>query len=143
MGTNLCRQLSLKQQDFEIIDLKMSNQFPEKCKIADVRDVESLRTAVTGDVVVNLAAVHRDLAPPLCFGPHPAPRSCKRSSTLRSDSGKRTYSITAKRMISGLVLKYQNGECFVIRRGYETARPVSSSFCLPGPSVLYQKSTQF
>jgi len=60
VGTNLCRQLALKQQDFEIIDLKISNQFPEKCKIADVRDLESLRTAITGDVVVNLAAVHRD-----------------------------------------------------------------------------------
>ena len=60
VGTNLCRQLSLKQQDFEIIDLKMSNQFPEKCKIADVRDVNGLREAITGDVVVNLAAVHRD-----------------------------------------------------------------------------------
>ena len=60
MGTNLCRQLSLKQQDFEIIDLKMSNQFPEKCKIADVRDVDTLRKTMTGDVVVNLAAVHRD-----------------------------------------------------------------------------------
>ena len=60
VGTNLCRQLALKQQDFEIIDLKMSNQFPEKCKIADVRDVETLRKTITGDVVVNLAAVHRD-----------------------------------------------------------------------------------
>ena len=60
VGTNLCRQLSLKQQDFEIIDLKMSDQFPAKCKIADVRDVESLRAAITGDVVVNQAAVHRD-----------------------------------------------------------------------------------
>ena len=60
VGTNLCRQLSLKQQDFEIIDLKMSNQFPEKCKIADVRDADSLRKTITGDVVVNLAAVHRD-----------------------------------------------------------------------------------
>ena len=60
VGTNLCRQLSLKQQDFEIIDLKMSNQFPEKCKIGDVRDVEALRKTITGDVVVNLAAVHRD-----------------------------------------------------------------------------------
>ncbi len=60
VGTNLCRQLSLKQQDFEIVDLKMSNQFPEKCKVADVRDVNSLREAITGDVVVNLAAVHRD-----------------------------------------------------------------------------------
>ena len=60
VGTNLCRQLSLKQRDFEIIDLKMSSQFPEKCKIADVRELDSLRAAITGDVVVNLAAVHRD-----------------------------------------------------------------------------------
>ena len=60
VGTNLCRQLYLKKQDFEIIDLKMSNEFPEKCKIADVRDTENLRKMVTGDVVVHLAAVHRD-----------------------------------------------------------------------------------
>ena len=60
VGTNLCRQFALKQQEFEIIDLKMSNQFPEKCKIADVRDAETLRNSITGDVVVNLAAVHRD-----------------------------------------------------------------------------------
>lgn len=60
VGTNLSRQLALKQQEFEIIDLKMSNQFPEKCKIADVRDIDSLRTAITGDVVINLAAIHRD-----------------------------------------------------------------------------------
>ena len=60
VGTNLCRQLYLKQQDFEIIDLKMSNQFPDKCKIADVRDVNTLRETISGDVVVLLAAVHRD-----------------------------------------------------------------------------------
>ena len=60
IGTNLCRQLELKQKDFEIIDIKMSKQFPEKCKIADVRDVETLRDKITGDIVVNLAAVHRD-----------------------------------------------------------------------------------
>jgi nucleoside-diphosphate-sugar epimerase len=60
VGTNLCRELALKQQDFEIIDLKVSNQFPDKCKLADVRDVETLRNTITGDVVVNLAAVHRD-----------------------------------------------------------------------------------
>ena len=60
VGTNLCRQLASKQQDFEIIDLKMSNQFPEKCKIGDVRDIDTLRNTVSGDVVVNLAAVHRD-----------------------------------------------------------------------------------
>ena len=60
VGTNLCRQLQLKQYDFEIIDLKMSNQFPEKCKIADVREVDTLRDTITGDVIVNLAAIHSD-----------------------------------------------------------------------------------
>jgi nucleoside-diphosphate-sugar epimerase len=50
----------MKQKDFEIIDLKMSNQFPDKCKIADIRDAETLRETITGDVVVNLAAVHSD-----------------------------------------------------------------------------------
>jgi hypothetical protein len=31
------------------------------------------------------------------------PRSFRTSSTFRSESGKRTYIITAKRMVSGLV----------------------------------------
>ena len=73
------------------------------------------------------------LAPPLYFGIQPTPRSCQRSSILRSESGKRTYSITAKRMISRLVLKDLNGECFGIRRGYETTLHGSSSFCLTVP----------
>ena len=60
VGTNLCRQLALKQQDFEIIDLRMSSQFSDKCKIGDVRDITSLRETITGDIIVNLAAVHRD-----------------------------------------------------------------------------------
>ena len=60
VGTNLCQRLSLMQQDFEIIDLKVSKQYPDKCKIADVRDAETLRKTIAGDVVVNLAAVHRD-----------------------------------------------------------------------------------
>ena len=60
VGTNLCKRLASMQQDFEIIDLKQSHQFHENCKIGDVRDIESLRQTITGDVVVNLAAVHRD-----------------------------------------------------------------------------------
>jgi hypothetical protein len=65
------------------------------------------------------------------------PRSCRRSSTLRSESGNRTHSITAKRMISGLVLKYLNGECFVIRRVQGTAVHGSNSFYLTVPLGLF------
>ena len=37
------------------------------------------------------------------------PRSARRSSTLRNDSGYLTYIITIKRMTSGELLKYRNG----------------------------------
>jgi hypothetical protein len=37
------------------------------------------------------------------------PRSAKRSSTFRSDSGYRTYIITTRRITSGELLKYRNG----------------------------------
>jgi nucleoside-diphosphate-sugar epimerase len=60
VGTNFCQLLSDKQIAFEIVDLKDSGRFPEKSKIGDVRDIASLRSAISGDLVVNLAAVHRD-----------------------------------------------------------------------------------
>jgi GlcNAc-P-P-Und epimerase len=60
IGTNLCQKLADRQISFEIIDLKPSQRFPDNCKIADVRDIGSLRRAITGDVIVNLAAIHRD-----------------------------------------------------------------------------------
>ena len=101
-----------------------------------------IRSHPTDPVSSYLSSKHRTKSIP----PKPTvswlismPRSCRRSSTSRSESGNRTYSITAKRMISGLVLKYLNGECFVIRRGYETARPVSSSFCLTVPYIAKRK----
>lgn len=60
VGTNLCQALHDHQIPFEIIDMKPSMRFPNKCKIADTRDLQSLRATITGDIVVLLAAVHRD-----------------------------------------------------------------------------------
>jgi nucleoside-diphosphate-sugar epimerase len=60
VGTNLCEKLADRQIDFEIIDLARSQRFPDKSKVADVRDIDSLRISITGTIVVNLAAVHRD-----------------------------------------------------------------------------------
>jgi hypothetical protein len=55
---------------------------------------------------------------------------------------KTNTSATAKRMISGLVLKDLNGECFGKQRGYETAHPVSSSFNLTVPAAEFQLINQ-
>jgi len=50
--------------------------------------------------------------------------------------GKRTYIITARRMISGLDLKYRKGECLIMRGGYKTALPASSRFSLTRPPYI-------
>lgn len=60
IGTALCRQLTQHNVPFEIIDLKPSQTFSDQSKIGDIRDLNSLRDALTGDIIVNLAAVHRD-----------------------------------------------------------------------------------
>ena len=60
VGTNFCRELKRQQREFEILDLTPSVEFRQHSKLADVRDIESLRQSITGEIVINLAAVHRD-----------------------------------------------------------------------------------
>jgi hypothetical protein len=52
----------------------------------------------------------------------------EQASTFRSESGNRMYSITAKRMISGLVLKQRNGLRFVMATSYVATWTRSSRF---------------
>ena len=60
VGTSLCKKLEKKNIPFEIIDLKVSKLYPHKTKKIDVRHKESLTKAITGNIIINLAAVHRD-----------------------------------------------------------------------------------
>ena len=67
------------------------------------------------------------------------PRSASRSSTLRKLSGKRTYIITTRRMISGDELKYRNGDIGLRGRGILPAiavRLMPGAFRLTEPSRL-------
>ncbi|WP_093031865.1 hypothetical protein [Ruegeria marina] len=45
------------------------------------------------------------------------------------------YSVTAQRMISGLVLKQRNGDRLGMAGGYKTALPASGQFALTAPSA--------
>ena len=60
IGTRLCETLAAKKVDFEILDLKESQSYPEKTKIVDIRDFDALKAAVSGQTIINLAAIHRD-----------------------------------------------------------------------------------
>jgi nucleoside-diphosphate-sugar epimerase len=60
LGQKLCKLLYKKGIDFEVLDIKKNNNFLDFTKIADIRCCDSLRENITGNVVVNLAAVHHD-----------------------------------------------------------------------------------
>ena len=60
VGTNFCQQLLYSGIPFEIIDLVKSPRFINHSKFGDVRNIKSLRKKITGDLVVDLAAIHRD-----------------------------------------------------------------------------------
>lgn len=61
------------------------------------------------------------------------PRSWSKSSAFPSDSGNRTYIITAMWMISGLVLRYLKGARFFMRAGKGKGQPASSCVALTLP----------
>ncbi|WP_176827984.1 hypothetical protein [Ruegeria marina] len=46
------------------------------------------------------------------------------------------YSITARRMIYGLVLKQRNGDRFGMAGRYKTALPASAQFALTAPTTI-------
>lgn len=60
VGTNLSRRMFEQQGTFSIWDLQTSQAFPERTGVLDIRIKEDLRAKLKGDIVVNLAAVHRD-----------------------------------------------------------------------------------
>lgn len=67
IGSALCRRLGkLPTDSFQIIDKNQSLFFPEKVKLADVRNLDSLNDAIEdGEYIINLAAEHRDDVFPL------------------------------------------------------------------------------
>ena len=60
IGYYLTQKLFERRTNFRIGDLKNPKFFLEKSDILDVRDANTLRANLNCDVLVNLAAVHRD-----------------------------------------------------------------------------------
>lgn len=61
IGSRLCDRLQKNGIDFIIFDKTISKSYPEKTKIVDVRDQDTLFEAIRGGhVIINLAAEHKD-----------------------------------------------------------------------------------
>ena len=61
IGTRLARRLRNEDVDFYIADKSQSGTYPELSSVVDVRAVDDLRRVLKeGDILINLAAEHRD-----------------------------------------------------------------------------------
>ena len=66
IGSRLATDLQKHSIDFIIIDKVISPLYPQQTRIGDVRNLEDLRTLLKDvDVIVNLAAEHRDDVTPV------------------------------------------------------------------------------
>lgn len=60
IGSQVCELLNAAEIQFEIIDIKPPEKYLNKYKYADVREKTQLAEMISGSVVINLAAEHRD-----------------------------------------------------------------------------------
>jgi nucleoside-diphosphate-sugar epimerase len=60
IGTRLCRRLQDDRVEFMIIDKVKSKTLPEQTIQCDIRNLNDLLKKLKGDVIINLAAEHRD-----------------------------------------------------------------------------------
>lgn len=65
IGTRLCKRFEARGIDFRIIDKRIGESFPKNTEIADVRNLDELSARINGNVIVNLAAEHRDDVTPI------------------------------------------------------------------------------
>lgn len=65
LGSNLSDLLSKNNILFNIFDLIKSDSFPKKTIIGDIRSLDELNSIPHSDVIINLAAVHRDDVRPI------------------------------------------------------------------------------
>lgn len=60
IGSRLCKRFNSTGIEFEIVDKNLSKSFPKKTKIADVRSYQKLLDQISGSIIINLAAEHKD-----------------------------------------------------------------------------------
>ncbi|MEF2154758.1 NAD-dependent epimerase/dehydratase family protein [Luteimonas sp. FXH3W] len=66
IGTRLCEIFEKNLIPFRIVDKNVSAAFPDSTTVADVTNYSQLRAALVGcDVIINLAAEHRDDVKPV------------------------------------------------------------------------------
>jgi GlcNAc-P-P-Und epimerase len=101
IGTRLAQRLHDWGEGFQIIDKAPSARFSELHRFADVRDMDSLRATMSGGVVVNLAAEHRDDVRPLSLYEDVNVQGARNVCQVATEKGVRTIIFTSTVAVYG------------------------------------------
>lgn len=102
IGTNLVEILK-DQHDVKIVDKQMSQFFPELTTIANICDIEALRKAIEpSDIIVNLAAEHRDDVSPKSLYYDVNVQGTKNILQVMDEKGIKTVFFTSSVAVFGL-----------------------------------------
>ncbi len=102
IGTRVCQLFSRALTEFKVVDKVVSRKFPTETVIADVRSIESLRSAISDNsVIINLAAEHRDDVRPLSLYDEVNVAGAKNICTVASEKNVRTIVFTSTVAVYG------------------------------------------
>ena len=102
IGTRLAARLEKQGLSFQILDKVASSKFPEHSRFVDVRDVASLRNRVHGEVLINLAAEHRDDVQPVSLYRDVNVRGARNICKVAAEKGVRKIIFTSTVAVYGL-----------------------------------------
>ena len=101
IGTRLAERLQEQGRTFTLVDKAPSARSRDAHRFADVRDVDSLRAAMTGGAVVNLAAEHRDDVRPLSLYEDVNVQGARNVCQVATEKGVRTIVFTSTVAVYG------------------------------------------
>jgi GlcNAc-P-P-Und epimerase len=103
IGTRLCRRLSqVPDVEITVVDKVPSRSFPDRCIVADVRNVSDLRSAISSNgCIVNLAAEHRDDVRPLSLYDEVNVGGARNICHVAREKGARTIVFTSSVAVYG------------------------------------------
>jgi len=106
IGTRLCSFLiDEKSCVFSIVDKVFSKSHPDKVKVADVRSINTLQTAISdGAVIINLAAEHRDDVSPRSLYDEVNVDGARNVCTVARDRNVKTIIFTSSVAVYGFAL---------------------------------------
>lgn len=155
IGTRFVRRLlaSSTSRDVYIIDKRVSKIFPDLVKLADVRSIESLRSAVSqNSVIVNLAAEHRDDVRPTSLYDEVNVGGASSICTVAREKGVRTIVFTSSVAVYGFApigtdelgkiapfsaygrTKYEAEQVF---RAWQSEAPENRTLVIVRPTVVF------